>query len=364
VSGFAATHRLPAEWEPQAATFLAWPHRRATWPGHFAPVPAVYARVAALTARHQQVWIVASDEALAEAREYVSGVERVGFLDVATSDGWIRDTGPVFLLPRSPGTAFDDTMTDPTPAPPGSGPPGPLALCFDFNAWGGKYPPWTLDAAVAERVAAHLGMAAVRPGFVLEGGAIETDGAGTLLINRRCVVDPARNPGLTQEEAGSRLQRWLGVERVIWIDGVLAGDDTDGHVDQVARFVAPGRVAVARQPDRSDPNHRLLEAVADALVGRRDAQGTPLELIPIDIPSRFERHGVQLPASHLNFLVTNGSVIVPVFDGPTDEAALATLADCFPDRSIEPVDSTDLVWGRGAVHCITRDQPAWPLPDA
>lgn len=355
----AATHRLPAEWEPQEATFLSWPHRRATWPDHFGPVPAVYARVAALVARHQRVWIVAAGEALAEARERLAGVERVGFLDIPTSDGWIRDTGPVFLLPRSRGETGG--RGDYANRPWKSGLPQPLALCFDFNAWGGKYPPWDRDAAVAERVAEQLGLPTRRPGFVLEGGAIETDGAGTLLVNARCVIDPARNPGLTRQEAESRLVRWLGIERVIWIDGVLAGDDTDGHVDQVARFVAPGRVAVARQPDRSDPNHAILEGVAESLTRARDARGEALELIPIDIPARFERHGVQLPASHLNFLLTNGSVLVPVFGGPTDEAALPILAACFPGRAIEPVDSSDLVWGRGAVHCITRDQPAWPV---
>jgi agmatine deiminase len=360
VSGPTATHRLPAEWEPQEATFLSWPHRRATWPDHFGPVPAVYARVAALVARHQRVWIVAAGEALAEARERLAGVERIGFLDIPTSDGWIRDTGPVFLLPRSPGAAGGAGERAPEVPRSTAGQPGPLALCFDFNAWGGKYPPWELDAAVAERVAEHLGLPALRPGLVLEGGAIETDGAGTLLVNRRCVIDPARNPGLTREEAEYRMRSWLGIERVIWIDGVLAGDDTDGHVDQVARFVAPGRVAVARQPDRSDPNHAILEGVAASLARARDAGGGALELVPVDIPARFERHGVQLPASHLNFLLTNGSVLVPVFGGPTDEAALATLAGCFPGRAIEQVDSSDLVWGRGAVHCITRDQPAWP----
>jgi len=355
VNPFAISHRLPAEWEPQESTCIAWPHRQATWPGHFGPVPAVYARVAALVARHQRVWIVASGEALVEARDRLGGVDRVGFLDVPTSDGWIRDSGPVILVPR---VHRDGPARIPSDAPTQ---PGAVAVCFAFNAWGGKYPPWELDAAVSGRVAEKLGLPAVRPGFVLEGGAIETDGAGTLIVNRRCVIDPARNPGLSEAEAERRFADWLGIERVIWIDGVLAGDDTDGHVDQVARFVAPGRVAVARQSDRTDPNHEILEALADSLSRGRDARGSRLELIHIDIPSRYERHGVQLPASHLNFLITNGSVLVPVFGCTTDDQAMVTLEGCFRGRTIEPVDSSDLIWGRGAVHCMTRDQPAWRI---
>ncbi len=334
-------YRLPAEWEPQAATFLAWPHRLATWPGHFDPIPDVYATVARLIARHQPVRIVAGGRALADAKRHLEGEPNISFIEVFTSDGWIRDTAPVFLLPR-----------------PGRGLP-PLAVCWPFNAWGGKYPPWDLDAAVSGRIAASESLPVVRPSMVLEGGAIETDGEGTLLVNERCVVDPRRNPGLTCEDAETILRDTLGVDAVGWLDGALAGDDTDGHVDQIARFVAPGRVVAARQPDVGDPNHADLEANLRRLAGMQDARGRRLELIPIDIPPRFERHGVQLPASHLNFLVTNGSVLVPVFGGSTDAAAIRTLADCFPGRSIEPVDCRDLVWGRGAIHCITRDEPAW-----
>lgn len=333
--------RLPAEWEPHAATWLAWPHRRATFLGPFAEIPPAFVALTRLIAAHEPVRIVAAAELLAEPRRLLAGVAGVSFIEMPTSDSWVRDTGPVFLVPRdrAPGDR-------------------PRAVCWKWNAWGGKYPPWEADAAVSRGIARHLGLAADEPGVVLEGGAIETDGAGTLLANERCVVDPNRNPGLDRRAMEEALCRWLPIDRVVWIGGELAGDDTDGHVDQLARFVAPGRVLVARQPDRLDPNHASLQANLALLADTTDARGRRLEVVPIDIPARFAFEGVQLPASHLNFYVANGLVVVPVFGGPTDEPALRSIAACFPDRRIEPFDCRTLVRGRGGVHCVTRDEPA------
>jgi agmatine deiminase len=330
--------RLPAEWEPHAATWLAWPHRRATFLGPFADIPPVYERLARLVAAHEPVRIIGSADVLAEPRALLADVPNVAFVEIPTNDSWIRDTGPVFLLPRD------------AAAPP-------VAVCWGWNAWGGTYPPWDDDARVARTVAGHLGLEALAPGVVLEGGAIETDGDGTLLANERCVVDARRNPGLDRAAMEAMLVRWLGVERVLWVGGDLAGDDTDGHIDQLARFVAPGRVLAARQPDRLDPNHAALEANLALLARHVDARGRRLEVVPVDIPARFAFEGTQLPASHLNFYVANGLVAVPVFGGPTDKPALATIAACFPDRRIEPVDCRALVRGRGGLHCITRDEP-------
>jgi len=178
------------------------------------------------------------------------------------------------------------------------------------------------------------------------------------MANERCVVDPKRNPDLHRDAMEHVLRKWLHVERVIWVGGDLAGDDTDGHIDQLARFVAPGRVLVARQPDRHDPNHESLEDNLAILRAAADARGRSLEVIPIDIPARFAFEGTQLPASHLNFLVGNGFVAVPVFGGPTDEPALRAIQSVFPGRQVEPFDCTALVRGRGAIHCVTRDQTA------
>ena len=335
--------RLPAEWEPHAATWIAWPHRRATFLGDFAAIPEFFARFVRQLAVCEPVKVIASGAALADARDRLRGVDRVELVDIPTNDSWLRDTGPVFLVPRERSAGRETAA---------------VAICWEWNAWGGKYPPWDLDAGVSRAIAARLGLPVVRPGVVLEGGAIETDGAGTLLVNERCVVDEKRNPGLDRPAMERLLRERLAIDHVIWVGGELAGDDTDGHIDQIARFVAPGRVVAARQPDRDDPNHAALEKNLAILRNSVDAAGRRLEVIPIDIPSRFSFEGVQLPASHLNYYVANGAVLVPVFDAATDDAAVRTLAECFPDRRIVPVDTGPLVRGRGGLHCITRDQPA------
>jgi len=337
--------RLPAEWEPHVATWLAWPHRRQTWIGPFDPIPGVYERLTRLIARHEPVRIIGSANVLADARSRLGDVAGIDLLPIATDDSWVRDTGPVILVRR--------------PDAPATVPPR-VAVCWNWNAWGGKYPPWRNDAAVARSIAARLGLPAREPGIVLEGGAIETDGNGTVLANERCVVDGRRNPGLDRDALAAAIRQWLGVDLVLWVGGEKAGDDTDGHVDQLARFVAPGRVLAARQPDRSDPNHASLAANLERLAACRDARGRRLEVIPVDIPARFAFEGTQLPASHLNFFIANGLVVVPVFGAPTDEPALRILAECFPDRRIEPIDCRELVRGRGALHCITRDEVAGP----
>jgi agmatine deiminase len=336
----AAGLRLAAEWEPHAATWLAWPHRKATWLGDFALIPPVFEKVARLIASYEPVRLVAAGAVLDEAREHLGGVGNLEFVDLRTNDAWLRDTGPVFLVP-----------------PPGSA-ARPAAVCWQWNAWGGKYPPWDDDARLGTAIAQRLGLRVVDGGLVLEGGAIETDGEGTLLVNHRCVEDPARNPGVSRARLEEVICGRLGSDRLLWLGGELAGDDTDGHVDQLARFVAPGCVVAARQPDPNDPNHAALEANLALLRTLVDARGRRLEVIPIDIPSRFAFNGVQLPASHLNFYVGNGFVAVHVFLGRSDDAALRTLERCFPGRTIEPVACNELVRGRGALHCITRDQPA------
>ena len=338
--------RLPAEWEPHAATWLAWPHRRATWLGEFALIPRMVAKFARLVATYEPVRIIATGAALAESRaslEDVTSHETIEWIDIPTNDSWLRDTGPVFLLPK-------DKPLEPQLR-------HAVAVAWGWNAWGGKYPPWDLDAKVSRRMAESLGMQVFQPGIVLEGGAIETDGEGTLLVNHRCVADEARNPGLSRGAIEKVICQRLGIERLLWVGGELAGDDTDGHIDQLARFVSPGRVVAARQPDPLDTNHKPLQENLALLRTLVDARGRRLDVIPIDIPPRFCFEGVQLPASHMNFYIANGVVFVPVVQTATDESALQRLEDCFPGRKIEPVDCRELFRGRGGLHCITRDQP-------
>lgn len=357
-----AGHRLPAEWEPHAATWLAWPHRRQTFLGDFADIPRAFVRLVRLLAGYELVRVIGTGPVLDDARTHLQGIANLELVDIPTSDSWLRDTGTVFLTaggnsqPRPSATTAAGHLHDGLTTPSAGGPL--QALAFDFNAWGGKYPPWDADAAVAGRMAAHLGLTAVRPRFVLEGGAIETDGEGTLLVNHRCIDDPRRNPGRSRDELTGLLERSLCIDKVLWVGGELAGDDTDGHIDQLARFVAPGRVVAARQPDTSDPNHGPLEANLALLETLTDARGRNLEVIPLDLPSRVGFDGVQLPASYLNFYLLNGAVIVPTFDHAADAAAVRTLAELFPGRNVEPFSALELIRGRGAVHCVTRDQPA------
>lgn len=341
VEGVAALgYRLPAEWEPQAAVWMAWPHRWSTWVGDVAPVPAAYARLVRLVARFAPTRVLAGGPVGAVARSHLEHVAGVTLVDLPTDEPWIRDTGPVWLAPAVGHS------------------PRPAAACWRWNAWGGKYAPWDADARVSRWVAGAAGRRVFAGPLVLEGGAIETDGAGTLLANHRCIDDPRRNPGRARGELAAVLCHFLGARKVVWIGGELAGDDTDGHVDQLARFVAPGRVLAARQTDRLDPNHASLEENLRLLAAAIDAAGTRLEVIPVDIPAGFGHAGTQLPASHLNYLVCNAAVIVPVFGGPTDEPALRTIAAAFPRHRIEPCPADVLVRGRGAVHCLTCNQPA------
>ena len=333
-----AGYRMPAEWESQAAVWLAWPHRRKTFLGNFSEVPPAFVRLVQLLVRFEPVRVIGSKKVLADAEADLSGVDGVEFIEIPTNDSWLRDTGPVFLKShQQPGLT--------------------VAVSFDFNAWGGKYPPWDDDAAVASTIAERLGVRLIRPGIVLEGGALETDGEGTLLVNHRCIEDPLRNPGLSRDELTTVLMRSLSIDKVLWIGGELAGDDTDGHIDQLARFVAPGCLVAARQPDRNDPNHESLEANIELLRSLIDARGRPLKVIPIDLPPRKSFEGVQLPASYLNFLIVNGGVILPTFGHSLDGEAIDMLSELFPDRVIQPYPACELIRGRGSVHCVTCEQP-------
>ncbi len=331
--------RFPAEWEPHAATWLAWPHRRATFLGDFDEVPRAFAKLVRLLACHEPVRVIGAHDVLCYASSMLEGIGQVDLIEIPTNDSWLRDTGPVFLKSNGVGS-------------------GLRVASFGFNAWGGKYPPWDADAAVAGNIAGHLGVEAVEVSMVCEGGAIETDGEGTLLVNHRCIDDPQRNPGYSREQLTAILRSTLGVDTVLWVNGELVGDDTDGHIDQLARFVAPGCVVAARQPDKSDPNHESLEANLALLKSLRDARGRLLDVTPIDLPPHVFFEEVQLPASYLNFFIVNGGVIVPTFGHDLDAVAIAAIQRFFPDREVTPFSALELIRGRGAIHCVTCQQPA------
>jgi agmatine deiminase len=330
---------MPAEWQPHCATWLAWPHNRDTWPGKFDPIPALWAELARTIAGFEPVHILAGGaEVMREARLAVGEVDSIHFHDIPTNDAWIRDYGPTFL----PETNDNE----------------PVLIDWQYNAWGGKYPPFDLDNGVPQRLAQLTGRRCFRAGIVLEGGAIDSNGQGTLLASERCLLHQNRNPGLSRASAEKHLAEYLGARKVVWLDAEIAGDDTDGHVDQFARFVGPRTVLAALEQNPKDANHAGLAANFSRLRHATDHQERPLEVIPLPMPQPVYYRDNRLPASYANFYVANGAVVVPLFDDPADAEAIEILAGTFPDRKIIGLPAIDLVWGLGAYHCITQQEPA------
>ena len=290
-------------------------------------------------AEFEPVHICAGGEAvMAQAREMVGGVPGVTLHDIATNDVWARDHGPMFLA--------------------GPADVEPALVDWQYNAWGGKYPPFDLDNAVPAQVAALTGHRRFRPGIVMEGGAIEGNGAGTILTTEPCLLNPNRNPTLSKAEIEQYLVDYACARKILWIAGGIAGDDTDGHIDELARFVGPTTVVAAIENNPQDENHEPLKDNFRRLQTLSDADGHALEVIPIPMPRAKYFDDQRLPACYMNFYIANGVVIVPVFNDPADQAALETLARLFPDRQVRGIEATDLVWGLGAFHCITQQQPA------
>jgi agmatine deiminase len=331
--------RMPAEWEPHAATWLAWPHTPTTWPGCLEDAEREFEFLVRTLARFERVeLIVQSDSQRARIEMRLGAIVRDGAVRlhvIPTDDVWLRDIGPTFAR----------------------GAAGLVALDWTFNAWGGKYPPWDRDDAVAAQVAKRVGVACERPGIVLEGGAIEVDGEGTLLATEPTLLDPKRNPGIDKAAIEALVLELLGTRKTIWLGDGIEGDDTDGHIDDIARFVAPGRVVCAREPDPRDPNHAPLEDCVARLRAARDAAGRALVVIDLPMPPPLQAGEDRLPASYANFYIANGAVLVPVFGTAADERALAVLRPLFPGRELVGIPSRTLVRGLGAVHCLTQQQP-------
>ncbi len=332
-------YRMPAEWEPHRATWLSWPHNRDTWPGRFEPIPDVWRRMVEVLAPCETVHVLASGAALEQAEAMVGSLTNVAVHDVPTNDAWIRDHGPTFL----------------------SGPEGaePVLVNWEYNAWGGKYPPFDADNAVPGRIARITGRRTFSPGIVMEGGAIDTNGKGLFLAARSCLTDSRRNPDTDTHVLEGYLADYLGAKRTIWIDGTMAGDDTDGHVDQLARFVGPTTLVVPAERDPSDANYESLRQVAEQLRGETDLDGRPLEVVELPMPGAVYFDNVRAPACYANFYIANGLVLVPQYDDPADAEALALLASLFPDRRAVGLPARDLVWGLGAFHCATQQEPVF-----
>ena len=337
--------RMPAEWEPHAATWLAWPHKADSWPGNFAPIPAIWVEMVRALVPDEHVHILVNDEAMADdarRRLAAAGVPaaHVSLHRIRTNDAWARDHGPCFVTRD---TAGGREL---------------LALDWIYNAWGGKYPPWDADDAVPPQVAAHLGVPCVAPGIVLEGGSIDVNGRGTLLTTEACLLNPNRNPHLTRTQIEQSLRDYLGVVHVLWLGDGIVGDDTDGHIDDLARFVDPCTVATVVEDDPADENHGRLRENYERLLRMTDQDGRPLRVLTLPMPAPVVYDGQRVPASYANFYIGNGAVLVPVFDDPHDAEALRVLSRAFPGRRTVGIKARELVWGLGAFHCVTQQQPA------
>ena len=331
--------RMPAEWEAHAATWVAWPHNLETWPGCMEEAEEEFEALVRILASYEPVNVIVQHALHARyVSERISGNTRhpVQLFELATDDSWLRDIGPTFVEADGAGS---------------------IAIDWIFNSWGGKYPPWQRDDSAAGRIAAFAKIATRRVDWVAEGGALEVDGEGTLLAVERTLLSATRNPGRSRSDLEHAFRELLGVREFIWLPSGIAGDDTDGHIDDLARFTSPGRVICCTEPNSRDPNHAALAECRAILAASRDANGRPLEVVDLPMPPPLESDGGRLPASYANFSILNDAVLVPSFGLASDDEAVNLLTPLFPGREVRPVRCRALVRGLGAVHCLTQQQP-------
>ena len=351
--------RMPAEWEPHSATWLAWPHHRNDWPGKFEPIPWVYAEIIRNLARFERVELVVNDAASEKlARKVLDKAnalsDNVRFHRWPTNRVWTRDSGCTFVVPTS---AQPDSLGRLSLS-------GSLAaIKWRFNAWA-KYANWQRDEKIGSLMAKNAEAEEIRPLFgkqrvVLEGGSIDVNGQGTLLTTEECLLSKVqqRNPGMKGANYENVFAEHLGIKNVVWLGSGVAGDDTHGHVDDITRFVSPDTVVTAVESNPDDPNYAPLRDNIRRLRAATDQDGKPLSIIELPLPAPVVFAGQRLPASYANFYIANGVVLVPVFNDANDRFALDIFADLFPDREVVGIYCGDLIWGFGAIHCMTQQQP-------
>lgn len=334
-------YTFPAEWTPHRATWLSWPHKEASWPGKIEAIYPTYVEFIRLLAEQEEVHLNVNDEAMAEAatRRLAAGqvqLSQVFFHHFPTNDAWCRDHGPAFLVRQDGAKALVD---------------------WGYNAWGDKYPPYDLDNQIPQRIAAYRGLRRFEPGIIMEGGSIEVNGAGTLLTSEACLLNPNRNPHLSRSQIEQYLRDYYGQEQILWLGDGIVGDDTDGHVDDLTRFVNRDTVVTVVEHNPQDDNYGLLQDNLRRLAQCRLPDGAPLRIIELPMPDPVIYEGQRLPASYANFYLANGLVVVPTYRCAQDLDALSILQECFPDRKVTGLDSTDLIWGLGSFHCLSQQEP-------
>ena len=340
-------YSFPAEWAPHRGTWLSWPRPEGiSFPDTYHRVVPQLARLVALIAAREEVHLNVPNAnyvriVRAQLRAHGCPTRRVSFHLIPTNECWCRDHGPAFVVRRDRRGRTRAAIVD-----------------WGYNAWGGKYPPWDADDEVPARIGAELRLPVFQPGIVMEGGAVDFNGAGTVLTTTSCLLNGNRNPGITQPEIERYLKAYYGQRHVAWLGEGIAGDDTDGHVDDLARFIGPRTIVTGVEDDPRDDNYRVLRENRRRLERVRDQDGRPFEIVEVPMPAPIVCQGQRLPATYVNFHFVNGALLVPTFrDRRNDRRALETLRRALPDREIVGVDCREIIWGLGAVHCLTQQMP-------
>ena len=339
-------YRMPAEWEPHVGTWFTWPRPEGiSFPDKYDTVPPVYAELIRHLVQveevHINVWHAEMEAWVRDLlRQNQTPLERVRFHHFPAYEPWCRDHGPIFLVRDTPGK-HERAIVD-----------------WGYNAWGNKYPPFDLDDAVPQHVAKLRQLPIFSPGIVMEGGSLEVNGRGTVLTTEACLLNPNRNPHLSKMQIEQYLRDFLGATNILWLGDGIVGDDTDGHIDDLTRFVNPTTVVTVVEEDLADENHPILQDNLQRLRTLRDQDGQPFRIVELPMPRRIEYDGQRLPASYANFYIANGLVLVPTYHDQNDATALEILQREFPDRRVVGVDSMELIWGLGSFHCISQQEPA------
>ncbi|WP_295713315.1 agmatine deiminase family protein [Mucilaginibacter sp.] len=333
---------FPAEWARHTATWLSWPHKEASWPGKLDTIYTSYIEFIKVLAKGELVRINVVDENMKASVAFQlqnAGVDmsRVELFEFATNDAWCRDHGPAFLInPDTKQKAIVD---------------------WGYNAWGGKYPPFDLDDVIPTKIGKHFGLPVFNPGIVMEGGSVDFNGKGTILTTTACLLNKNRNPQLNQQQIEGYLRNYYGAEQILWLGDGIVGDDTDGHIDDITRFVNEDTVVTVVEENKNDDNYHLLQENLEALKTMRLLNGKQLNVVELPMPDEVIHDDTRLPASYANFYIANSAVVVPTYRSVNDDKALQIIQQCFPDREVVGIDSTDIIWGLGSFHCLSQQEP-------
>jgi agmatine deiminase len=333
---------FPAEWHKHTATWLSWPHKMESWPGKIDLIYPKYCEFIKVVSEGELVRINVADEemmAFAKQQLMVVGVDlkQIEFFEFPTNDAWCRDHGPAFLInPEIKEKAIVD---------------------WGYNAWGNKYPPFDLDDVIPTKIGNHFNLSVYHPGIVMEGGSVDFNGNGTVLTTMACLLNKNRNPHLNQQQIEEYLQNYYGVQQVLWLGDGIIGDDTDGHIDDITRFVNEDSVVTVVEENKADENYHILQENLNTLKTMRLLNGKPLNIVELPMPEPVIYEGQRLPASYANFYVANSAVVMPTYRSKNDVKALDILQQCFPDRKVVGIDSTDIIWGLGSFHCLSQQEP-------